>query len=181
MPRLFIAIDIPQQIKDVLTQFARELPAARWVPADQIHLTLRFIGEVGPQTFDNIKSAISCVRFPEFTLTLRGSGHFPPGKHPRVLWIGLEPSSLLMKLQQDLELALMEAGLAPEERRFSPHITVARLKDSAPDAASSFEERHADLAFAPFPVRAAVLYSSVLTNRGAIHSKEALIYCQDAP
>jgi RNA 2',3'-cyclic 3'-phosphodiesterase len=180
MPRLFVAIDIPEQIKEALTRFAAELPVARWVPADQLHLTLRFIGEVGPQTFVAIKGALARLRFQGFPLSLLGAGHFPPGKHPRVLWVGVEPSDPLMLLHQALELALMEVDLAPDERHFSPHLTLARLKETAPAAVSSFEIRHGGLAFPPFEVREIVLYSSVLTNQGAIHRREVTVSCEEA-
>ena len=180
MPRLFVAIDIPEPIRDALARFAGELPAARWVPADQIHLTLRFIGEAGPQTFQAIKAALSGLRFRGFPLALRGTGHFPPGKRPRVLWVGVEPNQGLAGLYRDLELALGEAGVTPEERPFSPHLTLARLKLSAPAAVGSFEARHQELAYPPFPVREVVLYSSVLSSRGAVHNKELVLPCRDA-
>jgi RNA 2',3'-cyclic 3'-phosphodiesterase len=179
MPRLFIAIDIPGPIKEALTQFTRELPAARWVPADQIHLTLRFIGEAGPQAFAAIKGALAGIQFHPFQLGLHGAGHFPPGKHPRVLWVGVEANPELMELYQDLELALVDVGIPPEERPFSPHLTLARLKTSAPAAVGSFETRHGELAFAPFEVREVILYSSVLANDGAIHSREAVVACRE--
>jgi RNA 2',3'-cyclic 3'-phosphodiesterase len=175
MPRLFVAIDIPQPVKDALTRYTRELPAARWVPADQIHLTLRFIGEVGPQTFAAIKEALSGLSFDRFSLALRGVGHFPPGKRPRVLWVGVEPCAALTALYRDLELALAGAGIEPEPRPFSPHLTLARLKDSVPAGVNSFEERHSDLAFPTFQVAEVILFSSVLTNRGAIHSRELVV------
>lgn len=178
MPRLFVAIDIPGQIKEALTQFTRELPAARWVPSDQIHLTLRFIGETGPQALAAIKGALAGIRFHSFKLALHGAGHFPPGKHPRVLWVGVEANPRLMELYQDLELALLEVGIPREERPFSPHLTLARLKTSAPAAVGGFESRHGELVFAPFEVREVILYSSVLTNEGAIHTREAVTPCQ---
>jgi RNA 2',3'-cyclic 3'-phosphodiesterase len=177
MPRLFVAIDIPEEIKAALTQFTRELPAARWVPADQLHLTLRFIGDAGPHAFAAIKGALSGIQFHPFQLVLHGTGHFPPGKHPRVLWVGVDANPRLMELYQDLELALADVGIPPEERPFSPHLTLARLKTSAPAAVSSFETQHGDLVFAPFEVREVILYSSVLTNQGAIHSREAVVAC----
>jgi len=177
MPRLFVAIDIPEQIKAALTQFTREVPTARWVPADQLHLTLRFIGDAGPQAFAAIKGALAGIQFLPFQLVLRGAGHFPPGKHPRVLWVGVDANPRLMGLYQDLELALADVGIPPEERPFSPHLTLARLKTSAPAAVSSFETEHGELAFTPFEVREVILYSSVLTDRGAIHSREAVAAC----
>jgi len=180
MSRLFLAIDIPEEIKIALTPFARELPGARWVPADQIHLTLHFIGEVGPQTFADIKSALSGVSFGRFPVTLRGAGHFPPGKYPRVLWVGVERDPALMQLHQELELALIGAGVAPDERRFSPHLTLARLKDSPPAEVGAFEKRHQELVFPPFEVHEVILFSSVLTNQGAVHSREAVLRCSEA-
>ena len=177
MPRLFLAIDIPGEIKEQLALFAGELPAARWVPAEQLHLTLRFIGEVGPQTFAAIKAALSGLTFRRFTLELRGAGHFPPGNHPRVLWVGVQPSAALGELHRELELALIDPGITPDERPFSPHLTLARLKDTVPASVRSFELRHEGLAFPPFEVSKVVLYSSVLTNQGAIHSREAAVRC----
>lgn len=180
MPRLFVAIDLPDQVKDVLAPLSHELPGARWVPPEQLHLTLRFIGEVGPQTLAAIKTALAGLSFQFFPLALCGVGHFPPGKRPRVLWVGMDPSETLIQLQQDLELALFDVGLPPEERRFSPHITIARLKETDPAAVSSFEVRHRDRACAAFEVREVILYSSVLTNHGAIHNREAEVRGQDA-
>ena len=181
MPRLFVAIDIPEQIKEALTRFTRELPVARWVPADQAHLTLRFLGDVGEQTFAAIKSALSGLSFPGFSLYLHGTGHFPPGKRPRVLWVGVEANDTLTALYRDLERALLAAGIPPEERPFSPHLTLARLKETIPAAVQTFEARHGALAYPPFEVREVILFSSVLTNQGAIHSKEMTVRCQGSP
>jgi 2'-5' RNA ligase len=181
MPRLFLAIEIPDQIKEQLARLAGELPAARWVPAGQLHLTLRFIGEVGPQTFAAIKGALSGLSFRRFTLELRGAGHFPPGNRPRVLWVGVQPSEALVLLHQELELALIDPGITPDERPFSPHLTLARLKDPSPAAVRSFELRHEGLAFPPFEVHEVILFSSVLSNQGAIHCREAILRCREAP
>jgi RNA 2',3'-cyclic 3'-phosphodiesterase len=178
MPRLFIAIDVPVQIKEVLSQFTRELPAARWVPSDQIHLTLRFIGETGPQALTAIKGALAGIQFGPFALALQGTGHFPPGRHPRVLWVDVVANPALDELYRKLELALAGIGIPPEERPFSPHLTLARLKLSAPDAVVNFEARHGGLSFAPFEVREIFLYSSLLTSRGAIHNRESVIECR---
>ena len=182
MPRLFVAIDLPDQTRELLVQLAPELPIARWVPVDQIHLTLRFIGEVGPETCAAIKRALSGLHFRPFPLEVCGVGHFPPGKRPRVLWVGLAPSAALAQLQQEVELALMETGLAPDERRFSPHITLARLRESAPvlaHAVEAFELRHRELSCVPFEVTEVILYSSVLASKGATHHKEMVIPCQN--
>lgn len=180
MPRLFVAIEIPKTIKDDLTKLTRELPVAHWVPADQNHLTLRFIGDVGPQACAEIKTALSNLRFVRFSLALGGVGHFPPGGHPRVLWVGVESCPMLIELQMDLERALVGTGIAPEVRPFAPHLTLARLKETVPAAVYAFELRHGGLAYAPFEVSEAILFSSVLSSHGATHQKELVIRSRQA-
>lgn len=181
MTRLFVAIDLPDDVKAALAGLPPELPAARWVHPEELHLTLRFIGEVDEQSCSAIKTALSVVEFAAFPLTLCGVGHFPPGRHPRVLWVGMNPCEGLLQLQQKIELALIEAGITDDERRFSPHITIARLKETAPAAVDKFEMLHGALACPTFEVREFILYSSVLARKGAIHSKEAVYLCRETP
>lgn len=178
MPRLFVAIDLPEQLKATLAGFTPELPAAGWVVAEDLHLTLRFIGEVDQETFSSIRTALSGIDFAAFPLTLRSVGHFPPGKRPRVLWIGMDRCDQLIQLQQEVELALTETGLPVEERPFSPHITIARLKETLPEAVTRFETRHCDFACPAFEVSEFILYSSILTRQGAIHTREAVYRCR---
>ena len=180
MPRLFIAVNLPAALKAAFSGFSGELPLARWVRPEELHLTLRFIGEVDQDTTTAIRGALSRISFAPFKLTLRGVGHFPPGKRPRVLWVGLDPCTALMQLHLELELALLETGIPAEGRRFSPHLTLARLKETLPAAVSAFEIRHGDLACPPFEVGEFILYSSLLTAKGAVHSKEAVYSCRQA-
>ena len=174
MPRLFVAIDLPETVKSSLSQISGEMAGAKWVAGAEIHLTLRFIGEVDPETFSRIRKKLSAVSSPPFALSLTGVGHFPPHGHPRVLWVGLEPRPELVLLQQQVEAALQQTGIAAEERPFSPHITLARLKETPASAVARFETLHAGLALPPFEVPEFILYSSVLTPRGAIHRKEEI-------
>jgi RNA 2',3'-cyclic 3'-phosphodiesterase len=174
MPRLFVAIDLPEQVKARLSGFPPELPLATWVGIEQLHLTLRFIGEVDGNTAVLIKSSLSKIRFARFPLTLSGVGHFPPGHHPRVLWVGMQQCDPLIRLQQAVELALIDTAIPPEERRFSPHITLARLKDTPASAVARFETKHGELSCPTFEVTEFLLYSSVLTRHGAIHTKEGV-------
>lgn len=174
MPRLFIAIDLPEDIKNTLSQISGDMPGAKRVGASEIHLTLRFIGEADTQTFSRIRTALSGVSSPAFSLSLSGVGHFPPRGNPRVLWVGLEKRPELMLLQEQIEATLQQAGIPAEDRPFSPHITLARLKETPPSAVAKFETLHRGLTFPPFEVQEFVLYSSLLTPRGAIHSKENL-------
>jgi 2'-5' RNA ligase len=109
-----------------------------------------------------------------FSLTLKEVGHFPLGKHPRVLWVGMEESVPLRELQKKIELTLVDAGIEADERGFSPHITIARLKEPPPAPAriAVLEEKHHLFAAGPFPVEEFFLYSSTFSREGAIHKKE---------
>ncbi len=173
MYRLFVAIDLPEEVKSGVAGITGNLAGGRWVPGNQLHLTLRFIGEADEALFQAIKTGLTGVRGASFSLALKGVGHFPPGKHPRVLWVGMEESGPLLELQREVELALIGVGIEPEERRFSPHITLARLKETPAAAVVAFEERFGAFRTEPFPVREFYLYSSTLTREGAIHTREA--------
>ncbi len=173
MYRLFVAVDLPEVIRMSVAEIGNHLGAARRVPADQLHLTLRFIGEVDEKLYVAIKAALARIRVSSFPLALSGVGHFPLGRHPRVLWVGMVETEPLLKLQREVELALIEADIPPDERRFSPHITIARLKDTPPATVFALEERHRSFASPPFQVTEFYLYSSILTRDGAIHKREA--------
>jgi len=174
MYRLFVAIDLPEQVKEAVAGIAgRELTGARRVPREQLHLTLRFIGDADETMFQAIKRGLSGVRGFSFSLTLKEVGHFPPGRHPRVLWVGMEESGPLRELQREVELALTGVGVPLEERGFSPHITIARLKETPPAKVAALEEKEQLFSAGPFPVDEFYLYSSTLTRDGAIHKREA--------
>ena len=173
MYRLFVAIDLPEGVKSEVAGITGALPGGRWVPGSQLHLTLRFIGEADEVSFQAIKGTLAEVREGAFPLTLKGVGHFPPGRYPRVLWVGMEVSGPLLELQHRVESALADVGIPPEGRRFSPHITLARLKETPAAAIEAFEERFGNFRTGPFSVGEFHLYSSTLTREGAIHTREA--------
>jgi RNA 2',3'-cyclic 3'-phosphodiesterase len=174
MHRLFVAIDLPGEVKNAVDGIVnRDLPGARRVPREQLHLTLRFIGDADEPVFQAIKKELATVRGIPFSLTIKGVGHFPPKREPRVLWVGMEGSGQLHDLQQRIEKSLSNAGIAADERRFSPHITIARLRDTPLQNVSSLEERHRGFTAGPFLVGEFYLYSSNLTREGAIHRREA--------
>lgn len=172
MHRLFVAVDLPDDVREAVRSICQAVPAARWVPEEQLHLTLRFIGDTDDAMFAAILRALTAVRCAPFPLAVRGVGHFPPGKHPRVLWVGLESCEQLLALQQDIEHAVVAAGIPADPRRFSPHITIARLKEVHPEKVEAFEVAHRTLASAPFPVTEFHLYSSTLSSKGATHRRE---------
>lgn len=174
MHRLFVAVDLPSDIREELATICFGLPGARWVPTDQLHLTLRFIGEVDGNLFKDINEMLSSVTAEPFTMRLKGIGHFPPRKRPRVLWVGIEANDSLLRLRGKIESALVRGGLEPEGRKYSPHITIARLKDTPAVKVGNFIAANGLFASPSFSVQKFLLYSSKLTAKGAIHTIEAV-------
>ncbi len=173
MIRLFVAIDLPQDIKKELTAMGFGIPGARWVAEDQIHLTLRFIGEVDGGVCRDIRDNLDLVESKAFSLRLTGMGCFPPRKQPRVLWAGVESNDSLNQLYKRVETTLVRGGLDPEQRKFSPHITLARLRDTPLSRLTNFLAGNNLYTSPSFPVNEFHLYSSTLSQKGAIHTLEA--------
>ena len=173
MPRLFVAIDMPERIRDDITATYMALPGARWVPEEQIHLTLRFIGEVAGDVAERVKSALRSVAGPSFSLTLKGIGFFPPRKEPHVLWVGLSENEELLRLQSRIERTLTAAGIEQDSRKFHPHVTVARLHGTPHQKVAEYVTANSLFATEEFAVSSFFLYSSTLGKEGAIHTKEA--------
>ncbi|MBE9519518.1 MAG: RNA 2',3'-cyclic phosphodiesterase [Proteobacteria bacterium] len=172
MPRLFIAVDLPAGIKNNLEIMSYGIPGAKWIDPQQIHLTVRFIGEVDGTTFLDIKTALEQVSLEPFSMALKGVGHFPPRGKPRVLWVGIEQSEPLQSLKSRIDRILATVGLQPEGRKFSPHITLARLKNSPIHKVADFLAGNGLFSQEPFEIKDFKLYSSTLTPKGAIHKVE---------
>jgi 2'-5' RNA ligase len=174
MPRLFIAIDLPQTVKDQISNICFGVQGAKWVTQDQLHLTLRFIGEVEDASYHDMVDALSDVVAPAFSFVIKGVGFFPPRRMPNVLWVGVEPNDSLMKLQQVIENSLATAGIDGDTRKFHPHITVARLKERITEReVIPFLSSNNLFRTDEIPVKEFHLYSSVLRPRGPIHTVEA--------
>lgn len=174
MPRLFIAVDLTESIKKNLEAMAFGIPGAKWVGPEQLHLTVRFIGEVDGAMFRDIKNILDEISMASFSLQLKGVGYFPPRGAPRVLWVGLEKSEPLILLRKKIDAALMRIRLAPEGRKFSPHITLARLKNSPIQKIANFLAGNGLFSQEPFQVEDFKLYSSILTPKGAFHKMERI-------
>ncbi|MBD3317435.1 MAG: RNA 2',3'-cyclic phosphodiesterase [Chitinivibrionales bacterium] len=173
MARLFIAIDFPQDVKEHIANACYGVSSARWVPMEQIHLTLRFIGETDNTTYNAVVDALDSVHGESFSLQLSGAGHFPPRGKPRVLWLGIKPQPLLISLQRNIEEALERAGVERERRKFSPHVTVARLRERTRGAdIIPFLSVNGLFSAGPISVTEFHLYSSILKPEGAIHRIE---------
>ena len=174
MPRLFIAVDIPETIKKNLESMFFGIPGARWVSLDQLHLTVRFIGDVDGVMFLDIKDRLAEINISPFDIKMKGLGHFPPRGAPRIIWAGLEKSETLMFLRKKIDTALLQIGVTPEKRKFSPHITLARLKNTPPQKVARFLSGNGFFSQEPFQVEDFKLYSSTLTPKGAIHKVERI-------
>jgi 2'-5' RNA ligase len=175
VPRLFVAIDFPDDIKDRLVALQDGVPGARWVRRPQMHLTLRFIGEVNDARGKEIRSALATVESESFTLTLRGVGQFPKRGQPRVLWVGVDDSPALIALYEKVERALESIGVEPDDRPFSVHITLARLKKPPPrQTVETFMDNNRRFQTDTIPVSEFILYSSLLSPQGPTYTREGV-------
>ena len=166
--RLFVALDLPDNVAVQLTQMQGGVPGARWCSRQQLHLTLRFIGNADARETAAIGDALAVVRHQRFQLELHGLGTFAA----RELWAGISPNDALTALQRRIDAVLQRVGLAPERRAFTPHVTLARLKAAPRDMVREFLARHGRYASGPFEVGAFVLYSSELTPRGSLYEPQ---------
>lgn len=171
--RLFVAVELPDAVREGLSRLCADVPGARWVEPEQMHLTLRFIGEVDGLVEREVVDALARVRAEPFSVSLSGVGHFPPRGLPRVLWAGVERSEALAALHDRVERALQRAGLEPERRRFFPHVTLARLRGTPARAVGSFLVAHGLYRSPAFAVDVFHLYSSRLTPKRAVYRIEA--------
>jgi 2'-5' RNA ligase len=166
--RLFVAIPMPDAVAEGLLRLLGGVPGARWQSREQLHLTLRFIGEVDGREAAGAAEALAAVAVPKLTLELKDVGEFG-GNKPRALWAGVAPNEELMHLQRKIETALQRMGLAPEPRKYTPHVTLARLKGTPRGAVMDFLVDHALYRSAPFAVDGFTLYESRLTSDGSLY------------
>ncbi len=171
--RLFVAIVLPAEIKEQLDHLCAGVPGAKWVEPDNRHLTLRFIGEADGALFGDIQRALGEVRAEAFELRLKGVGKFGQRRRARQLWAGVEAGEPLGRLQRRIETALTAIGLAPEQRKFHAHVTLARLKDAPMGRVGAYLVNHGLFASESFAVASFVLCSSLLSHSGAIYRAEA--------
>ncbi len=174
MIRLFVAIDIPPAIRSLVHDLARGITGARPVPRDQLHLTLRFIGDIETDTLPSLVKALATVQTPPFPLALKGVGHFPAWGMPRIVWTGITTQPELSRLHSRIDQTLEGLGIAREPRQFSPHVAFARLKNPDLESLRHFLTRQSTFQTESFHIENFSLYSSKLTAAGAIHRMETL-------
>lgn len=165
MHRLFVAIRPPEDVREQLLDLMEGVPDLRWQQDEQLHLTLRFIGEVERPAAEDTAAALDRIRFERFAISLHGVGKFEKHRHG-ALWAGVQPREELKALNAKVERACQSTGLEPERRAYHPHITLARWKGRAPGL-DAFLERHGGLASESWEVGEFILFESRLGRDGA--------------
>lgn len=169
MHRLFVAIRPPQPVRAHLLAMMGGVSGARWQDDGQLHLTLRFIGEVDRHQADDVHAALAGIVHPPFEIALAGTGSFERRGAPAALWAGVAPHEPLKTLHKKVDQAIVRAGLEPERRAYLPHITLARLPRGA-GAVGGFLASGGGATGPPFPVDEFCLYESSLTPAGAVYT-----------
>jgi len=179
--RTFIAINLDQEIKRALTQLIDELKVRstesrgiRWVRQEGMHLTLKFLGEIGEDKVPRIESALRQVteKYSPFSMRIKGTGYFPPkSKAPRVFWIGIEEEGILERLQFQVEEEMEKLGFPKEQRKFHPHLTLGRVKTSSNlRGILDLLEKYKEKTLGEMEVKKMTFFRSVLKPTGAEYS-----------
>lgn len=165
--RLFVGLDLPQDVRQHLAATRTGMNGARWVALENFHITLRFIGEVDRHQAADLDAALDDILAPAFDLTLRGVGKFATRGRLRAVWAGVEPSAALAHLHDKVERACVIAGFQSEQRKFKPHVTLARFKGAPEQVAGGFLEDHAGFVSRDVAVARFTLFESTLGHEGA--------------
>ncbi|HEY0625490.1 MAG TPA: RNA 2',3'-cyclic phosphodiesterase [Allosphingosinicella sp.] len=170
MHRLFVAIRPPHAIRRQLLDLMGGISGARWQTDEQLHITLRFIGEVDGNLAEDVAAALASLHQASFDTALSGVGAFSRRGQAEVVWAGLAPHEPLKALHKKIDQACVRVGLEPERRAYHPHITLARLKRGAVGPVDAFLESAGGMSSSPFRVDSFGLFESTLTPAGAVYS-----------
>jgi 2'-5' RNA ligase len=171
--RLFVGLELPSSCKAVLVAIDPHLTGLRWLPEEQLHLTLSFLGDVEASADDRLREALREVRVPPFFLPLRGLGVFNSRGRPSVVWAGVgKGHPHLFGLHRRIQDAVLYAGLEADLKPFHPHVTIGRAKGISLQALQPFLRTQAETEFGLVKVTGFALYSSALAAGGATHCVE---------
>jgi 2'-5' RNA ligase len=173
MPRLFTGLEIPKAVGESLALLRGGLPGARWIDPENYHVTLRFIGDVDDDIGQEIAWLLGKVRRKDFELRLDGLQSFG-GRKPRAVIAAVAPSQSVMELQAEHERLLRRVGLDPEARKYTPHVTLARLRDTSSFEVAEYLSARAAFRSLPFSVSRFVLFSSRASVGGGPYVVEAV-------
>jgi 2'-5' RNA ligase len=169
--RLFVALALPDAVAQSLLLIQGGVPGARWQTRERLHLTLRFIGEVDGRDAAALDDTLSGIRAPAFDLQLHGTGQFG-GKQSHSLWVAARKNEALEHLQRKVDNAIRRVGQPQDTHKFTPHVTLARLRNPETGKMLEWLTHHALYTSVEFPVDAFCLYSSKLTSDGSIYRIE---------
>jgi RNA 2',3'-cyclic 3'-phosphodiesterase len=172
MPRLFTAIEIPEAMRMRLSLLRAPIDGAKWVQPEDMHITLRFAGDIEARVADELADLLADVRVAPFSLAIAGTGTYG-GRAPRVLWAGANAGPELDALYRANERAARTVGLDPGPREFQPHVTLARMRRVRQSAVARFLSENGDLRLEPFQVTRFVLLSARPGSGGPPYAVEA--------
>lgn len=169
--RLFVAIDLPENVRNQLVILRADIPGAKWIEPDNYHLTLQFLGgNIPPDKLPEIVETLKTIRAVPFEMGLKGVERFGSRRNPGVVVAKVVKTAELVRLYEAVTMAMDGIGFEPDKRPFNPHITLAYLKQFKVDeAVRGFQEKYTDFETDSFPVNAFVLYESKLTQKGAAY------------
>ena len=170
--RLFVALDLPWELKEELSDLSCNLPGARWVPEENYHLTLRFIGEATRHQAEEIDCALASLRGRAFAFSLTGLGWFEKNGRVNTLYAGVERNDDLARLQAKVETAIHRCGLPAERRRFTPHVALARMDQPVSTPLTRFVQANNLYRSAPIRANNLVLFSSFLGKEQPTYTPE---------
>ena len=176
--RAFIAISLPSSVKELALQVRERFrdcgKTVRWIDPKNVHLTIRFLGDIPEEKIEPVGQAIekAVEHFPPFQMKIDGIGAFPNLRHPRVIWMGVaEPTATLIHIEAKISENLAELGLSRDKKKFSPHITLGRVKSNEKKALLSKIIQSQELpGCLEIHVKSVELFKSELKPTGAIHS-----------
>ena len=179
--KVFVALGLPEVLAQQLALMGGGIPGARWEPLEKLHLTLRYIGDAEGSMLDDIDAALARVRTDPFKLTLAGVGHFPPRGKPRSVWAGVQDPTDVTTLHDKVDRVLQTVGVDPDRRKFSPHVTLARLKNSPEHKVAEFLAHHSLFVAPAFSVEEFALYSTIRGPAGSKYRVEKRYPVSAAP
>jgi 2'-5' RNA ligase len=172
MPRLFTGLEVPREVGESLSMFRGGLPGARWIDPEFYHITLRFIGDIDDRLAVDIASLLNGMRRRRFEVRFGGVQAFG-GRKPRAIVVTVEPIQPLLELQAEHERLMQRLGLEPDGRKFTPHVTLARLRDSSPYDVAEYLTTRGPVFGSSFHVSRFVLFSAKSSVGGGPYVVEA--------
>lgn len=172
MIRLFTALEIPDDVAAPLTRCQSGLRNTRWVARENFHITVRYIGEVDEPTASDIDEALAELKLRAFDVQVEGLGAFGHKHDQRAVWAGIAPNEALMALNAKVERVLQESGLAPDKRKYAPHVTLGRLRNTSDRDVADWIGANGSYVAPPFTATRVTLFSSQVRHDGSLYLPE---------